>query len=83
MKKALQTIDPFNFKFSLQNLDLNSEKSHAKTLDVIRQFYGSFLWTGFNCLKATEPRRRDSLFFAAKFSGDPGTYLIDLGRMKG
>ena len=38
---------------------------------------------GFNCLKAKEPLRRDSLFFTARSPGVPGTHLTDLGRMKG
>ena len=36
-----------------------------------------------NCFKATESLQGESLFFNNKFSGDPGTPLIDLGRMKG
>ena len=38
---------------------------------------------GFNCLKATEPLRGDSLLFTIQFPGVYGTQLIDLGRMKG
>ena len=37
----------------------------------------------FNCLKATEPLRGDSLLFTIQFQGGAGTHLIDLGRMKG
>ena len=37
---------------------------------------------GFNCLKPTEPLRRDSLLFTAKFLEGSGTYLIDLVRIK-
>ena len=37
-----------------------------------------FLWMRFNCLKATEALRGDSLLFTI-----PGTQLIDLERMKG
>ena len=37
---------------------------------------------GFNCSKAAEPLRRDSLFFTTNSPGVPGTHLIDLGRMK-
>ena len=40
------------------------------------------LWMGFNYLKAAEPLRGDSLLFTTKFPEIPGTYLIDLGRMK-
>ena len=38
---------------------------------------------GFNCLKATELLQGDSLLFTFKFLEIPGTYLIDLERMKG
>ena len=46
------------------------------------KLYGSFLWMGFNCLKATEPLRGGSLLFTTKFPEIPGTHLIDLRRMK-
>ena len=29
---------------------------------------------GFNCLKATQPLRGDSLLFTTMFSGGPGTH---------
>ena len=38
---------------------------------------------GFNCLKATEPLRADSLLFTTRPPGLPDTYLIDLVTMKG
>ena len=47
-----------------------------------KKLYGSFLWMGFNCLKATEPLRGVALLFTTKFPEIPGTHLIDLGRMK-
>ena len=53
---------------------------HVKTLNKL---YGPFLWMGFNCVKATETLRRDSLLFTTKSPGCPGTHLIDLGWMKG
>ena len=37
----------------------------------------------FNCPKATEPLRGDSLLFTTQSPGVPGTHLTDLGRMKG
>ena len=40
----------------------------------------SFLWMGFNCLKATEPLQRSSLLFNTGFPGLPGTHLADLGK---
>ena len=46
------------------------------------KLYDPFLWMGFNCLKATEPLRGDSLLFTTKFPAIPGTHLIDLERMK-
>ena len=42
-----------------------------------------FLWMGCDCLKATEPLREDSLLFACKSPGIPGTNLMELGRMQG
>ena len=50
---------------------------------IKKKLYGTFLWMGFNFLKATEPLRGDSLLFATKFPEIPGTHLIDLGRMEG
>ena len=38
---------------------------------------------GFNCLKATELLRVDSLFFTTKSPKVPGTQFINLGKMKG
>ena len=38
---------------------------------------------GFICRKATEPLRGDSLLFITWTPGLPGTYLIELVRMKG
>ena len=38
---------------------------------------------GFNCPKATEPLRGDSLRFITKSPKIPDTYLISVGRMKG
>ena len=37
----------------------------------------------FNCRKAVELRRGDSLLFPSKSSGDPDIDLTDLGRIKG
>ena len=42
-----------------------------------------FLWIEFNCLKAAEPLRGDSLLFTTDTPGDPGTHLIYLGKMNG
>ena len=38
---------------------------------------------GFNCLKATEPRRGANSLFTTKFLKIPGNHLINLGRLKG
>ena len=45
-------------------------------------FEKNFLWMGFNCLKATEPVRGDSLLFTTQPPGLPGIYLINLVWMK-
>ena len=47
------------------------------------KLYDSFLWMGFNCLKAAEPLRGDSLFFTTQSPGFPGTHLINFDFMKG
>ena len=43
-----------------------------------KKSYDSFLWMGFNCLKATEP-----LLFTTKSPEIPGIHFIDLRWMKG
>ena len=43
----------------------------------------TFLRMGFNCLKATEPLREDSLLSTTKSPGVPVTHLMYLGTMKG
>ena len=37
----------------------------------------------FNCIKATEPLRGDSLLLTTQSPGVPGTHSIDLGKVKG
>ena len=47
--------------------------------------HGTFLWMGFNCLKATE-HYKEAVYFlrlSSKFPEIPGAHLIDLRRMKG
>ena len=44
------------------------ERHANKTL---KKLYGPFLWMEFNCLKATEPQRGDSLLFTIQFLGVP------------
>ena len=48
-----------------------------------KEFYGSFLWMGFNCLDATEPLQGGILLFTIKSPEISGTHLNDLGMMKG
>ena len=40
-----------------------------------------FLWIVFSCLKATKSLRGDSLLIIFKYPRDPGTHLMELGRM--
>ena len=47
------------------------------------KFYDSFLWMGFNWLKATESVQGDSLFFTTQSPGVPGTHLTNFDGMKG
>ena len=49
---------------------------------LIKKLYDPFLWVGFNCLKATELLREDSLLFTIKFPESPGAHFIDLRKMK-
>ena len=61
----------------------SSHQLWSDTYIIKKKLYGSFLWMGFNCLKATEPLRRDSLLFTTKFPEVSSTHLINLGYMKG
>ena len=47
------------------------------------KLYGPFLWMRFNCFKATEALRGDSLLIATQFPGLFGTNLIHLRRREG
>ena len=48
-----------------------------------KKLCGSFLWMRFNCLKAIEPSRGESLLFTTTSPGISVTYLINLETMKG
>ena len=58
-------------------------KNNEKLFYIKKKLYGPFLWMGFNCIKGTEPPRRDSLLFTTQETGVFGIHLIILGRMKG
>ena len=47
------------------------------------KLYGTFLWMGFNYLKATESLPGDSLFFTIQSPGVSRTHLINFSRIKG
>ena len=47
-----------------------------------KELYRPFLWMKFNCLKATEPLRGDSLLFITRSPGLPGAHLVDFRGMK-
>ena len=47
-----------------------------------KTLYNPFLWMGFNCLKATEPLRGDSLLFISKSLGVTSTHLFYFRGMK-
>ena len=55
---------------------------HNSIEDFFKKLYGLFLWIGFNCLKATEAPRGDSLLFTTKSLEVRGAHFIDLERMK-
>ena len=43
-----------------------------------KKLYDSFLWVGFDCRKATEPLRGDSLLFTTKLSWARASFLTKL-----
>ena len=47
------------------------------------KLYDTFLWMGFNCLKAIDPLQGGSLLFSTQSLEVPGTHLINLRMMKG
>ena len=47
------------------------------------KLYGSVVWMGFHCLKATKPLRGVSLLFTTKSRVVSRTHLIDRGWMEG
>ena len=51
---------------------------NIRVLHLKKKLYGPFLWIGFNCLKLIKP-----LLFTNKSPEIPGTYLINLGKIKG
>ena len=69
----------FNHR-NLPKILKNIGKRHEKNL---KKPYGPFLWTGFNCFKATEPLQGDSLLFTTKSPGSPGTYFINIISIEG
>lgn len=48
-----------------------------------KKLYDSFLWFGFNFLKAVEPLREDNLLLTVKSPGGNGSHLINPEKMKG
>ena len=76
-KSSLQIICIYRWNSYLWNVSDTLGKTLKKLCG-----YGPFLWIGFNCLKATEPLRGDSLLFTIQFPVVHGTHLINLGSMK-
>ena len=70
-------------KFQLKKIKSFQLMQSKMEKQLNKKLHGPFLQMGFNCLEATEPLRRDSLFFTTQFPGIPGTHLINLKRMKG
>ena len=81
-----------NTFFKMQNLRIKNgfnrqqkvtpEQFFFMSKPFIKILYSFFSWMGINCFKTTEPLWRNSLYFITKFPGLPGTYFIDLRRMK-
>ena len=73
----------YNFKCLSHIKQCHKEGIFSWPLFFLKKLCGSFFWMGLKCLKATEPLWGGSLLFTAKVPEIPGTYLIDLRRMKG
>ena len=71
------------FKVALWVKVLQNNLNFTYFFIINLNFMAPFLWMGFNCLKATEPLRGDSLLFTTKSPGVPSTHFIVLRRMKG
>ena len=59
------------------------EVCYSNFINNKKKLYGLFSWIGFNCLRAIEPLRGDSLLFTITFQEVSAAQFIDLGRMKG
>ena len=64
LSKAAWLVGHTNF-FCNQTWQGQSVMFSLKLL-LLKKLYGSFLWMGFNCLKATKPLRRDSWLFTSR-----------------
>ena len=66
-----QTLKTLNILRTTRALSVSKIKKNFNKL------YGSFLWIGFNCLKARATSRRQ-FTFTTKFPEIPGTHFTDL-----
>ena len=66
------------FEGALRPQDEAAEAASQKKANFIAPFYG---WG--STASRLEPLRGGSLLFTTKFPEIPGTYFIDLGKMKG
>ena len=57
-------------------------KKKKKLKKKTNKLYDPFLWMEFICLKNTKPPWGDSFLFTIKSPGVPGTYFINIERMK-
>ena len=62
---------------------MSGNVNHHGIERTLKKLDGSFLWMGFNCLKAMDSLRGDGLLFTIPLPGVPGTQLVDFRRMKG
>ena len=61
----------------LNTLLLPAKNKEKNIYMKILKLYASFLWMGFNCLKAIELLRGGSLLFTTQSLGVSGTHLIN------
>ena len=63
--------------------EIQTMNLYSKLILLTLEFYGHFLWMGFNCLMARATSRRQFTFYHHWVLEIPGTHFSDLGRMKG
>ena len=80
----LQKRSIINVRLGSRYVSVACDKQRNKSFYMKNlKLYGTFLWMGFNYLKATESLPGDSLFFTIQSPGVSRTHLINFSRIKG